>query len=356
MRKLFISFLLVLLFSIPAYPATTVSGRPCPGGASAACTQSNDSALVSYTSDDTISAAITASEWRGQGFTVGTAFDLTVLRVKMQRGTSTSACTYTGRVYPMSNFYDTGLGPYTAGGASASSAGILGSNIPESLDIVDFLFSPSASLPAGAYFWAISAAGTNCDASYGYEAGSPAYAYGVAADSHAGANTWVADPASDDYFVLYGCAGSAGTVWFYSGTAGASPSTHATGSNERGEMTMMLLPGAMSITKAGFYIHTVGSATACKWGIVNNAGESQASGTINSPTTGWNDVSFTSFTSVEAERIYVTIECNATNYEYGTDSTADSYYCSPDYADFTGAGCVGSAVDTGLDVSVRLGY
>lgn len=37
MRKLLISLPLILLLAFPVYPATTVSGRPCPGGVSASC-------------------------------------------------------------------------------------------------------------------------------------------------------------------------------------------------------------------------------------------------------------------------------------------------------------------------------
>lgn len=49
-------------------------------------------------------------------------------------------------------------------------------------------------------------------------------------------------------------------------------------------------------------------------------------------------------------------ECNSTDYKYGTDSTVSNYYCSPNYASFTGAACVGGIVDSGLGISVRLGF
>lgn len=355
MKKIILIIALLLLVST-AY--ARMSGVMLSGAgtktAGAACTTSNDSVLTQQTSSDTVTAAIHSTEWRGNGFAVSNAFDLTAITVKMDNNDSTSSCTYTMYVYPHNNIYATGLVPYTAGGALATSTGILGSNLPESGDI-DFVFSTPVSLPAGQYFLAVGAAGTGCLASLNYYAAAITYNYGIAADSHAGANTWVADPASVDYFKVNGCAGAAGTVWHYSGTASNPPATNATGSNTQGEMAMMLLPGAMSITKASFNIHTVGSATSCKWAIVNNDGDTEASGTFT-PSTGWNDVSFTAFDSVLSERIYVAIQCNAADYKYGTDSTVSSYYCSPDYADFTGAACYSNVVDDGLGISVRLGY
>jgi hypothetical protein len=327
------------------------AGTATSGGSS--CSTENDTTLTSQTSSDQVSAAIDATNWRGNGFAVTSAFKLTAITAKIDKGSSTSSCTYTMRVYPHDNIYDTGLVPYTGGGALATSEGILGSNMPESGDI-DFVFTTPVSLSAGAYFWAIGASGTGCDASLNYNS-TITYDYGIAADSHAGANTWVADPASVDYFIVKGCAGASGTVWYYSGNASNPPSTNATGSNTQGEMAMMLLPGEIPITKASFNIHTVGSATACKWAIVNNAGTTQASGTFT-PSTGWNDVSFTAFDSTLNERIYVAIQCNSNDYKYGTDSTVSSYYCSPDYADFTGAACYSNVVDDGLGISVRLGF